>query len=230
MVLSLVEHHALDGCTHLARHFAHHTIGMLLELGIVRLQRNGFAHHPQEVVLRVVVIAVMVCCRQNLDVLLPTVELGGVECHADKSRREWIEVMTLRMARFGENEHVATLIDANSKTVEQTEILFKRFSSFPSHSECGHQAQPRQKGCDGWIERKDVGTNYKVLQIIDRISKGNINSVVGSILMIAGNEVLLPFRRDIFLAYGITMPNHQRTVDEVDIPFVQDQTRLLMMM
>ena len=24
--------------------------------------------------------------------------------------------------------------------------------------------------------------------------------------------------------------NHQRTVDEVDIPFVQDQTRLLMMM
>jgi len=48
--------------------------------------------------------------------------------------------------------------------------------------------------------------------------------------MIAGNEVLLPFRRDIFLAHGVTIPDHQRTVDEVDIPLVQDQTRLLMRM
>jgi hypothetical protein len=69
-----------------------------------------------------------------------------------------------------------------------------------------------------------------MLKIINRIGKGNIDGIVGRILMIAGNEVLLPFRRDIFLAYGVTIPDHQRTVDEVDIPLVQDQTRLLMRM
>ena len=230
MVLPLVEHHALDGSTHLARHFAHHTIGMLLKLGIVRLQRDGLAHYPQEVVLRVVIIAVMMCSRKDFDVLLPVVVLSGVECHADKTRRERIEVMSLRMTRFGEYQHVAPLIDTNCKAVEQPVIFFKCFATFPTHAEGRHQAQPREKRRNGRIERKDVGAYHKMLKIINRIGKGNIDGIVGRILMIAGNEVLLPFRRDIFLAHSVTIPDHQRTVDEVDIPLVQDQTRLLMRM
>ena len=138
--------------------------------------------------------------------------------------------MSLRMTRFGEYQHIAALIDTDGKAVEQPKIFFKCFASFPSHAERGHQAQPREERCDGRIKRKDVGTHHKMLQIIDRIGKGNIDGIVGCILVITSNEVLLPFRRDIFLTNRITMTNHQRTVDEVDVPLVQDQAWFRMRM
>ena len=69
-----------------------------------------------------------------------------------------------------------------------------------------------------------------MLEIINRIGKGNIDGIVGCILVITSNEVLLPFRRDIFLTNRITMTNHQRTIDEVDVPLVQDQAWFRMRM
>ena len=157
----------LDAVPDILGDIAHHTVGMLLIVLVIRFQGYGVVNHPQEICADVKVVAVVVSRRHNLYILLPTVGLGSMEGHAHGARCEPVQVVALGMACLWEHNDGEARIDALSHDVERFEIALQTFCTLPSEAEGRQQADPVEESC----EHRVHGEHVRPRQCTDMLSK-----------------------------------------------------------
>ena len=211
----------MDAGAQLAGDLTHYAVGVLLEGGVVGFERDGLADVPEEIRVEVEVVAVVMGCGDDLHVLAEAISLGGIERHSHTACGEATEVVSLRVSGLWEYDDGLSAVDAFCDEVEGLEVPFQSLAAFPSEAVGRQQANPVEVARRQRMQGEDVGPCQRVDVIVQGQREGDVERVVGGVLVVGNDEIALAVGGQMLQALRIATAHKQRLVDEAQVAFVE---------
>ena len=184
---------------------------------IERLERKWLAYRPEEIAVNGKEVVIVVGGRHYLDILLPSCLLCCIEGNAHEACGEWVEIMALGVSAFREDQERVARVDTLGNEVERLIVLLNRITAVEVASEGRDEAESIEQLGEILVQIEHIGSCHHGDGIAERQSKDDIDRVVGSVLVVADDEIARTLGRQVIKSDSISLANHHRFVDKSDI-------------
>ena len=103
--------------------------------------------------------------------------------------------MSLCVSGLRENDDRLSAVDAVGNLIEGTEILLNALAAFPSEAIGRQESNPIEEAGHQWMNGEDIGSRQRVDVVVKGQRKGDVERVVGGVLMVRNNEIMFPVVR-----------------------------------